>query len=428
MKKTVYNKYVTILKEELVTAMGCTEPISLAYAAAVAKQELKSRPISVSVAVSGNIIKNVKSVIVPNTNGMRGIEAAVAAGVVAGKAERKLEVLSQVSDKEKKCICKFLKECPIELNAAKSEKMFFIDVKIFGENGETARVVIEDYHSNITLIEHNGEAVFVTDNANERVEAELTDRSCLNVKSIIEFADSVNIDDVSEVINRQIELNSAISKEGLTNDWGARIGKIILHGNPDDIVTRAKAVTAAGSDARMSGCELPVVIVSGSGNQGMTASLPVIEYAKYLESSQDTLVRALVVANLVTIHEKTGIGRLSAFCGAVSAGCGAASGVAYLYGGRYDAIAHTIVNALAITSGMVCDGAKPSCAGKIAIAVEAGILGYKMYGSGCEFKDGEGIVTKGVDNTIANVGRLASLGMRETDKEILDIMTKKKSH
>lgn len=427
MKKTVYNKYVTILKEELVTAMGCTEPISLAYAAAVAKQELKSRPISVSVAVSGNIIKNVKSVIVPNTNGMRGIEAAVAAGVVAGKAERKLEVLSQVSDKEKKSICKFLKECPIELTAAKSEKMFFIDVKIFGENGESARVVIEDYHSNITLIEHNGEAIFVTDNANERVKAELTDRSCLNVKSIIEFADSVNIDDVSEVINRQIQLNSAISKEGLTNDWGARIGKIILRGNPDDIVTRAKAVTAAGSDARMSGCELPVVIVSGSGNQGMTASLPVIEYAKYLESSQDTLVRALVVANLVTIHEKTGIGRLSAFCGAVSAGCGAASGVAYLYGGRYDAIAHTIVNALAITSGMVCDGAKPSCAGKIAIAVEAGILGYKMYGSGCEFKDGEGIVTKGVDNTIANVGRLASLGMRETDKEILDIMTKKKS-
>ena len=247
----------------------------------------------------------------------------------------------------------------------------------------------------------------------------------MNVADILEFADTVDVSRISELLDRQIDYNSAIAQEGLSGSWGANIGSVLLHSYPNDIKTEAKAWAAAGSDARMSGCEMPVVILSGSGNQGMTASLPVIRYARHLGVSREKLYRALLVSDLITIHQKSGIGRLSAYCGAVSAGVGAGAGIAYLLDGSYTAIAHTVVNAIAIISGTICDGAKPSCAAKIAASVDAGILGYCMYCEGQEFKSGDGIVTKGVDNTIANVGVLAKEGMQQTDRTILDIMIHK---
>ena len=420
MEKELYCKYVQILEEELLPAMGCTEPIALAYAAAKAKETLGLIPEKCTLHVCGNIIKNVKSVIVPNTGGLKGIPAALVAGFVAGNASKVLEVLSEVSDEAKAEMKVKLGEIEIEIIPV-SDKLLYIDVEVTA-GSESARVVIEDSHTNITLIKKNDQLIYSATESSE-TSAE-TDRSCLSVEKIFEFANTVDLKDVYAIIKRQIDYNTAISKEGFAGSWGAEIGKTILNQAPESIEAKAKAAAAAGSDARMSGCELPVIIVSGSGNQGMTASLPVITYAKELGASEEELYRAIVLSDLITIHQKTGIGKLSAFCGAVSAGCGAACGIAYLKGGDLETIAHTIVNTLAITSGMICDGAKPSCAAKIATAIDAGLLGYQMYQNGNQFRDGEGIIKKGVENTIVNVGRLASVGMKETDKEILDIMTK----
>ena len=421
MEKTPhYDSYVKILEEELIPAMGCTEPIAIALAAAKARETLGSMPLACRVEVSGNIIKNVKAVTVPNTGGLKGIEAAAAAGIVAGKAELELEVLSQVTAEEIAAMAEFLKDCEMTVVPALGDRVFYIRVTAEG-GGHSASCEIVDYHTNITCIQKDGKVVFQSQGGSGEKQ-EQTDRSVLSVEEIIRFADCLDTADVAEVIRRQVAYNSAISAEGLKGGWGAEVGKTIRDVYGDDVAVRAKAAAAAGSDARMSGCELPVVIVSGSGNQGMTTSLPVIEYARDMGADEDALIRALVVADLVTIHQKTGIGRLSAFCGAVSAGCGAASGVAYLKGGRYREVAHTIANALAICSGMICDGAKPSCAAKIAAAVDAGLMGYHMFMSGHQFVDGEGIIKKGVENTIGNVGRLAREGMRRTDEEILHIM------
>ena len=421
MEKTPhYDSYVKILEEELIPAMGCTEPIAIALAAAKARETLGSMPLACRVEVSGNIIKNVKAVTVPNTGGLKGIEAAAAAGIVAGKAELELEVLSQVTAEEIAAMAEFLKDCEMTVVPALGDRVFYIRVTTEG-GGHSASCEIVDYHTNITCIQKDGKVVFQSQGGSGEKQ-EQTDRSVLSVEEIIRFADCLDTADVAEVIRRQVAYNSAISAEGLKGGWGAEVGKTIRDVYGDDVAVRAKAAAAAGSDARMSGCELPVVIVSGSGNQGMTTSLPVIEYARDMGADEDALIRALVVADLVTIHQKTGIGRLSAFCGAVSAGCGAASGVAYLKGGRYREVAHTIANALAICSGMICDGAKPSCAAKIAAAVDAGLMGYHMFMSGHQFVDGEGIIKKGVENTIGNVGRLAREGMRRTDEEILHIM------
>ncbi len=422
----IYTEYIRILEAELIPAMGCTEPIAIAYAAAKARAVLGECPESCVVEASGNIIKNVKSVVVPNTGGLRGIEAAAAAGIVAGNPGVQLEVLSSVSQAQRAEIQAYWSATPIRVVPAHNGKVFYLSVTICAGQA-SATVVIEDFHTNITRIEKDGECVFVKaceDTAEEEACVESPERSLLSVEHIIDFADSVDIADVDAVISRQVEYNRAIANEGLAGAWGAQVGRTLLAMRGNDVKTRARAAAAAGSDARMSGCELPVIIVSGSGNQGMTASLPVVEYAEELGVSREGLFRALVVSNLVTIHQKSSIGRLSAFCGAVSAGCGAAAGIAYLNGHRYEVIAHTIVNTLAIISGMVCDGAKPSCAAKIAMAVEAGLMGYEMYlNGGQEFMAGEGIVMKGVDNTIRTVGRMARLGMRETDREILDIMT-----
>lgn len=417
-----YQAYVSILKEELIPAMGCTEPIAIAYAAAVARDTLGDLPDRMSIEVSGNIIKNVKSVIVPNTAGQKGIESAAAAGIVAGDCKKELEVISEVTKLQQTQIAELKKTCPILVRPSDSKLIFDILITVWKENNY-AKVRIVNYHTNIVLIEKN-EKVLKEIPIEEQKEDGLKGREFLSIEGIVEFANTVELDELKQVIKRQIDYNYQIAKEGMKHFYGANIGKVILQNNEDSVTNRAKAMAAAASDARMNGCELPVIIVSGSGNQGITASVPVIEYARELKVSEEQLYRALILSNLVTIHQKTGIGRLSAYCGAVSAGCGSGAGIAYLYGGGIDEISHTIVNSLAILSGTICDGAKSSCAAKIALAVEAGILGFQMYKNGQEFLGGDGIVSHGVENTIANVGVLARDGMKETDKKIIHIMTK----
>lgn len=415
-----YNAYIQILKEELVPAMGCTEPIALAYAAAVAKKTLGEMPDRVVVGASGSIIKNVKSVIVPNTGHLKGIQAAAAAGIVAGDPDRELEVIADVSPEQIEQMKAFLESGVISVEHIDHGLTFEIMVTLYkGES--TARVRIANYHTNIVLIEKNGEVLFETEVQGEKEEG-LTDRSLLNMEDIWDFINTVEVEDIKEILDRQMEYNLAIAKEGLKGNYGANIGKVLLDMDGTNVRVKAKAYAAAGSDARMNGCELPVIINSGSGNQGITASVPVIIYAQELKVSEETLYRALALSNLTAIHQKTPIGRLSAYCGAVSAGAGAGAGIAYLCGGGYKEVVHTVVNALAIVSGIVCDGAKASCAAKIASAVDAGILGYNMYTRGQQFYGGDGIVTKGVEETLKNVGRLGKEGMKETNEEIIKIM------
>ena len=417
----VYLEYVKILEEELVPAMGCTEPIAVAYCAARAAEALGARPESVDVRASASIIKNVKSVVVPNTKGRRGIEASAAAGIVSGNAGAELQVLASLSPEQIEELDAYLAAVPIAVGYSEREWVFDIQVTVKA-GPHSAFCEIAGHHTNVIRLERDGEVLidlpFV-----EQVNEHATDRSLLNVEDIVEFANTVYIDDVRRVLERQIECNTAIADEGLRGDWGANIGRILLQSGGMSVQNRAKAYAAAGSDARMNGCELPVIINSGSGNQGLTASLPVIVFARELGVSHELLLRALCVSNLVTIHIKTGIGSLSAYCGATAAGCGAAAGINYLYGGQYTDIAHTVVNAIAIDSGMICDGAKASCAAKIASAVGAGLLGMYMHMHKSQFYGGDGIVVKGVENTIRNIGILASDGMRETNRTIIKMMT-----
>lgn len=415
-----YNAYIQILKEELLPAMGCTEPIALAYAAAVARKTLGELPDRVVIGASGSIIKNVKSVIVPNTNHLKGIPAAAAAGIVAGNPERELEVISEVTKEEREKMQEFLENTEILVEHLDHGATFDILVTLY-KGTEYARVRIVNYHTNIVLIEHNGKILKKEEIAGEEEEG-LTDRSLLTMEDIWDFINSVDIAEIKEVLDRQMEYNYAIAREGLRGDYGANIGKVLLDMNGDDVRTRAKAMAAAGSDARMNGCELPVIINSGSGNQGITVSVPVMVYAEEKKVDEEKLYRALALSNLTAIHQKTPIGRLSAYCGAVNAGAGAGAGIAYLCGGGYDEVIHTVVNALATVSGIVCDGAKASCAAKIASAVDAGILGYNMYIRGQQFYEGDGIVTKGVEATLKNVGRLGKEGMRKTNEEIIKMM------
>ena len=427
----VYQTYVRILQEELIPAMGCTEPIAIAYAAAKAREVLEAMPDRVEIGVSNNIIKNVKSVVVPNTDGLKGIEAAAAAGIVAGQADKALEVISSVTSEQKAGMHRFLESTPIQVEAVDNGQIFDILVRLTAGE-KTAFVRIAQYHTNIVHIEKDGQVLLdipveesgtaCGHEGSAPTEEGLAGRDLLTIADILDFADSCELDDIRPVLDTQIQYNTQISEEGLLGDYGANIGSTMLKFYGDDVRNRAIAKAAAGSDARMSGCELPVVINSGSGNQGITVSVPVIEYAKALAVPKDRLYRALAVSNLIAIHEKSGIGRLSAYCGAVSAGCAAGCGIAYLQGADYEAIAHTLVNSLAIVSGIICDGAKPSCAAKIASSVEAGIMGYHMYLNGQQFRAGDGIVTKGVENTIRNVSQLGREGMRETDKEIVKIM------
>ena len=422
MKKgdRIYQQYLDILAEELRPAMGCTEPIALAYAGAKARQLLGTLPEKVDIGVSGNIIKNVKSVIVPNTGGQHGIGPAVCAGIVCGDADKELEVISCVTDAQRAELAAFLHTAQIQIHSAKSCLVFDIDLRLYaGEDSVRLRII--NHHTNLVYMEKNGEVLLELP-ITESSEDHLTDKSCLSIEKIVEFAECLDVNDVRDTVLRQVEYNMAIAEEGIRNPWGANIGSVILARQGSLLCKRAAAYAAAGSDARMSGCEMPVIILSGSGNQGITASVPVAVYAKELGKTEEEMLRAVALSDLVTIHQKTGIGRLSAYCGAISAGCGAGAGIAFLQGGRLHAVAHTVVNAIAILSGTICDGAKPSCAAKIAAAVDAGILGCEMYMEHQQFYGGDGIVTKGVDNTVSNVGRLAREGMRETDRTILKIM------
>lgn len=422
MKKTDprYQAYIQILKEELILAMGCTEPIALAYAGAVARKTLGEVPDKVIVQASGSIIKNVKSVIVPNTDHLKGIDAAVAAGIVAGNPDKKLEVIAEVAPEQIQQMKQFMEEVPIEVEHIDKGCTFDIIVKLY-HGTSYAKVRIANFHTNIVLIEKNGQVLSQTPVAGDSEEG-LTDRNLLDMEHIWDFAKTVDIADVKDLLDEQIACNMAIAEEGIQHEYGANIGKVLLAMDGDNVRVRAKAMAAAGSDARMNGCELPVVINSGSGNQGITTSVPVIVYAKELGVSDEMRYRALTLSNLTTIHVKTPIGRLSAYCGAVGAGAGAGAGIAYLCGGGYKEVTHTVVNALAIVSGIVCDGAKASCAAKIASAVDAGILGYNMYIRGQQFYGGDGIVSKGVESTLKNVGRLGKEGMKETNDEIIKIM------
>lgn len=420
MDQKTYERYTNILYEELMPALGCTEPISIAYAAAEAARLLGREPEHLVARCSGNIIKNVKAVVVPNSGGMKGIEAAALLGAVGGNPDKRLEVLTDVTNEHiaKTEALLAQKACTVALLQGGAN--LHIILEAFAEEN-SALVEIQDAHDHIIRKERNGEVLFTSD-AEGPVAAAETDRDCLNIRDIITYADTVRMEDVADLMRREVDYNTCIAKEGLEKSYGANIGKTLLQVYGDDVKVRAKAAAAAGSDARMSGCNLPVMINSGSGNQGMTVSLPVIEYARELHKDDETLYRALVLSNLVAIHQKTGIGRLSAYCGAVSAACGSGAAITYLYGGDYEAISKTIVNTLANVSGIVCDGAKPSCAAKIASAVDAAILAHSMTVNDMAFAPGEGIVKDTVEETIQSVGRLARDGMRATDDEILKIM------
>lgn len=427
-KSPEYRKYTSILEEELIPAMGCTEPIAVAYCAAVARETLGMAPDRVEIIASGNIIKNVKSVVVPNTNGMRGIAAAAAAGIVAGDAAKELQVIASVTDEEKETLRAFLEQVPIKIEIASSGLVF--DLTVLLHAGEHwSKVRIANFHTNIVYVERDGKVLRETE-IQANTETELTDRTFMTAESILDYADSVILDDVRPLLNRQIECNMAIAEEGIRGDYGANIGSVLLKSYQDlsdlhsenSILLKCRAYAAAGSDARMNGCEMPVIINSGSGNQGITASVPVIVFARESGIDEDRLYRALVLSNLLAIYQKTPIGRLSAYCGVINAGTAAVCGIAYLKGESFKMIAHTLVNSLAVSSGVICDGAKASCAGKIALALDIAILGYRMYQNGQQFYGGDGIVKKGVDRMVSGVGRLGREGMRGTDEEILRIM------
>lgn len=415
---SLYSIYVQILKEELVMAMGCTEPIAISYACAKATQVLDHLPDRIVVKASGSIIKNVKSVIVPHTNGLKGIEVAAAAGALYGDADAKLEVLSSATREQIEELPEYVQNTNITVQHIEQGHVFDLEIHVYYEQ-EHASVRIVDTHTNIVQIEKNWQVIFEDKTTSLEFKA---DHSALIMKQIWDFSQTVDIDDVKEILDRQIACNMAIANEGIHNSYGANIGHVILNMDSDCVKTRAKAYAAAGSDARMNGCELPVVINSGSGNQGITCCVPVVVYAKELDCTQEQLYRALALSNLTAIYIKTGIGTLSAFCGAVSAGAAAGAGIAYLHNGTYKEIQHTIVNALAILSGTICDGAKASCAAKIASSVDAGIMGYYMYKNKQQFYAGDGIVAHSVDETIQNIGTLGSQGMLQTNDKIIEMM------
>lgn len=426
MNQQTYRAYVAILREELIPALGCTEPIALAYCAAMARKVLGAEASRMEVYCSGNIIKNVKSVTVPNSNGMRGIEAAAILGYAGGDADAKLEVLETVSQEDIDRAKELLEQNFCRCHHVRDVANLYIRVELFEEEHSSA-VTIANHHTQVQSIQKDGEVVY----QQEEQEAEAAapqPKELLNVRDILEFADSVELEDVRSLLERQIRLNSAISDEGLQHGYGAEIGRTILetYGN-ESVAVRAKARAAAGSDARMNGCALPVVINSGSGNQGITCSIPVVEYGKQLGVSEDRLLRGLVVSNLVSIHQKKYIGSLSAYCGAVSAACGAGAGIAYLYGEDYQQISETITNTIANIGGVVCDGAKSSCAAKIASSVDAAIMANNLAQKGRYFKSGEGLVEGSVEETIQNLGYVGKVGMKETDNVILGLMIGEKS-
>ena len=421
MDKRIYENYVRILENELVPALGCTEPIALAYAAAKAVKTLESFPDHLTVLCSGNIIKNVKGVKVPNSGGMKGVEAAAVLGAVGGDPDQALEVLETVGaedlEKTKRLLAEGFCDCALKEGVAN----LYIEARAVKGSGE-AVVVIEGEHTNIVRIEKDGELLYEKEPEAVQDEADKPDKALLNLEDIITFAEEADLDDVRKVLERQVRYNTRIAEEGLKNPWGAQVGRVIAEEFGDDVKWRAVAKAAAGSDARMSGCSLPVIINSGSGNQGMTCSLPVIEYGRELGKSEDEILRALCVSNLVALNQKKYIGSLSAYCGAVCAAAGAGAGITYLCGGTMEQIENTVVNTIADAGGIVCDGAKPSCAAKIATSLQAAVLSHKMAMRGLTFSRGEGLVMDCPEDTIKAVGYVGRAGMKQTDVEILNLM------
>ena len=421
MDKRIYENYVRILENELVPALGCTEPIALAYAAAKAVKTLESFPDHLTVLCSGNIIKNVKGVKVPNSGGMKGVEAAAVLGAVGGDPDQALEVLETVGpedlEKTKRLLAEGFCDCALKEGVAN----LYIEARAVKGSGE-AVVVIEGEHTNIVRIEKDGELLYEKEPEAVQDEADKPDKALLNLEDIITFAEEADLDDVRKVLERQVRYNTRIAEEGLKNPWGAQVGRVIAEEFGDDVKWRAVAKAAAGSDARMSGCSLPVIINSGSGNQGMTCSLPVIEYGRELGKSKDEILRALCVSNLVALNQKKYIGSLSAYCGAVCAAAGAGAGITYLCGGTMEQIENTVVNTIADAGGIVCDGAKPSCAAKIATSLQAAVLSHKMAMRGLTFSRGEGLVMDCPEDTIKAVGYVGRAGMKQTDVEILNLM------
>ena len=415
-----YNNYIEILKHELIPAMGCTEPIALAYCARALVELLGSIPQKTNATICGNIIKNVKSVIVPKTNGLKGLEAAIAAGYYAKSLNNGFSVLETLDDSDSLKIREYLKLENIKVMPSNKPNRLYIELEGYDISGNRAKVGIAGEHSNICHIEYNGNIIL--DKNFEEIQADAKLHQSLNVVDIIEFANTVDLKELKDILQRQINYNLAIAKEGLKSHYGAGIGRLLLDTYGNDTNVSARAYAAAASDARMSGCPLPVIILSGSGNQGITASMPIYVFAKNLNASNDAMLRALIVTDLRARGGGGEIGRLSAFCGATLAAIGAACGICYLKGGSIDLISQTIVNALGIISGMVCDGAKPSCAAKIAEAIDSALLGYYMALHNERFKSGEGLITSCVEATIENVGKMARLGMSQTDDEILKIM------
>ena len=417
----VVNKLASLLPQaELVPALGCTEPIAIAFASAKAVQVLGEFPERIEMDCSGNIIKNVKGVTVPNSGGMKGIDAAAILGAVGGDSDRELEVLEGITpehiERTRELAAKKICTC----NLVDGVENLFITARVI-KAGHFAEVTIVSHHTNVIKIVKDGEIILERPVEAESEEAG-ADKSKLTVKDILDFANQVRMEDIDEIITRQVELNSAIAQEGLDNNYGAQIGKTLMHVWGKSATTRACARAAAGSDARMGGCSLPVVINSGSGNQGMTVSLPVIVYAEEWEVSREKMYRALVVSNLIAIHQKHYIGSLSAYCGAVSAACGAGAGITYMYGGSYEQVSLTIINTLGNVGGIVCDGAKPSCAAKIASSVDAALMAFHLSIQNRSFLPGEGIIKGDIEETIKSMGYIGRVGMRSTDTEILNVM------
>lgn len=427
MKQEIYNAFIKLLKMELVPALGCTEPIAIAFTAAKARKTLGAIPEKISIGLSGNMIKNVQSVKVPNSGGLRGIDIAAGMGVFGGNPDKELEVLTDITEDDINKAKQFAKEKRCETHLVENKDNLYIDV-VATKGKESAKVIVSETHTNIILIEKNGKTIF-------EKKSDKKDDSCLppevftwlTIKNLYEFANTVDLNDIKETLVRAIKYNTAISQEGLNNLWGAGVGKTIMkYHNSKDVRVKAVAAAAAGSDARMSGCSLPVVINSGSGNQGITITLPIVEYAKYLKVSDEKLLRALALANLISMEEKTKIGSLSAYCGAVCAGTAAGCGIAYLHGGTAEDIEKVIANSLANVGGIVCDGAKPSCAAKIASSVSSGIFAFELgMKEKRAFQNGEGLIKKDADSTILSFGRMAKYGMKSTDNEILNIMLEK---
>lgn len=417
------NQFINIMQEELIHALGCTEPIALALAGAIGRDVLTEDPTRVEIEASGNIIKNVQGVIIPGTKSLKGVESATVLGIFGGDAERGLEVLQSATEQDVERTKEYVTAGNSSVSLLETDAKLHFIIKMSNDK-ETSLIEIMHTHTNIVRVEKNGVNILFNPCSQDNFNSSLTTRKNLSVEKIHTFANSVSLDKVSDILKEQIECNLKIANEGLSSNYGVNVGSILLQSGGESIKEKLKAFGAAGSDARMSGCDLPVVINSGSGNQGLTITSPIYVYAKDNGFSDEQLYRALIVGNLIPIHIKTKIGRLSAFCGAVTAGIGVGAALSFINGGSVKDVCNTVKNGIASLTGMICDGAKPSCAIKIASSIDSGFMAFQLAKQGRVVESHTGIISECVEKTITNVTDIASQGMNHTDVLILDIMTK----